>query len=415
MKSLLLPIAFLAILLPISTHAADLPDLALQPLPIYTAPGPEFAKSTRGSQGVAGIERTAKGRLWAVWFASKSPKGVESPYSHVVLATSADDGRTWVDPALIVGPHRFVRAYDPCVWIDPKGRLWLFWAATADMQDGRMGVWTIVTDDPDAEKPVWSEPRRIGNGIMMNKPTVLKNGDWILTLGLCRDNDLLPFITLKEEALTPYTREMISHRLGDERGSNVFRSTDEGKTFHFHGQARVPSTRVDEHMIVERRDGSLMMLVRTTYGIGRSISTDGGRTWSAGEKYMERGTAVGNSRFFIRRLQSGALLMVRNDGRVTKTRSHMAAFVSDDDGATWKGGLMLDDRDRVSYPDAVQTQDGTIYAIYDFERGTLNRQGQPGTGSILMATFREEDVRAGKGVSDDVRLRVVVSQLQPAQ
>jgi len=54
----------------------------------------------------------------------------------------------------------------------------------------------------------------------------------------------------------------------------------------------------------------------------------------------------------------------------------------------------------------------TIYAIYDFERGTFNRQRQPGSGSILMATFREEDVRAGKVVSDKVRLRVEVSRLK---
>jgi len=389
-----------------------LPDLGLQPLPVFTDPGPEWAKSTRGAQGVAGIERTLKGRLWATWFASKSPGGVENPFSHVVLATSTDDGRSWVDPVLIVGPNHFIRAYDPCLWIDPLGRMWLFWAATADMQDGRMGVWAIVTDKPESAKPSWSKPVRIGDGIMKNRPTVTRNGDWLLTLGLCRDNKRLPYMRLTDEAIAPYTRAMISHELGEKRGSNVFRSTDQGKTFHFHGQARVPSTLVDEHMIVERRDGSLWMLVRTSYGIGESVSTDGGRTWSPGNEYMKGGVTVGDARFFIRRLQSGALLMVMHDGRFTKTRSHMAAFVSDDDGATWQGGLMLDERARVTYPDGVQAPDGTLYVIYDFERGTMTRDGHAGSGSIVMATFREEDVRAGRVVTDKARLKAVISRLK---
>ena len=35
-------------------------------------------------------------------------------------------------------------------------------------------------------------------------------------------------------------------------------------------------------MIVERKDGSLWMLVRTQYGIGQSVSVDKGATWSQG-------------------------------------------------------------------------------------------------------------------------------------
>ena len=39
---------------------------------------------------------------------------------------------------------------------------------------------------------------------------------------------------------------------------------------------RIPGTRVDEHMMVERDDGSLWMLLRNTGGIAQSVSTDGG-------------------------------------------------------------------------------------------------------------------------------------------
>ena len=79
------------------------------------------------------------------------------------------------------------------------------------------------------------------------------------------------------------------------------------------GQVRIPGTRVDEHMIVERGDGSLWMLLRNSGGIAQSVSTDGGRTWSDGSLYLQ-GRMFRNKRFFLRRLKSGALLMVRTPG-----------------------------------------------------------------------------------------------------
>ena len=151
------------------------------------------------------------------------------------------------------------------------------------------------------------------------------------------------------------------------------------------------------------------MLLRNIRGIAQSVSRDGGHTWSEGSIYLP-GRTFANKQFFIRRLQSGALLLVRNnspDGR----RTHMTAFVSDDDGATWKGGLMLDERES-SYPDGVQAKDGTIYIIYDHQRYTLNRDGKKGVGSVQLAVFNERDVRAGRPLTDQVRLRNVITRLR---
>ena len=386
----------------------SLPDLALQPPRVTADFDKDTVKSARGAQGVPAIERTAKGRLWAAWYAGKSPRGVESSSSYVVLATSGDDGNSWRE-TLLVRARRFVHTYDPCLWIDPRGRLWFFWAQSAGVQDGRMGVWAIVTENPNAEAPVWTKPRRIANGVMLNKPTVLNNGDWLLCVGLWRDNTNVPNVKFDPDELAPYTVDMLTHDLGEERGSNVYRSTDEGKTFQRIGQVRIPGTRVDEHMIVQRRDGTLWMLLRNTGGIAQSVSRDGGRTWDKGSIYL-KGRTFANKRFFIRRLKSGALLMVRNNSSDGK-RSHMTAFVSDDDGATWTGGLLLDERES-SYPDGVQAPDGTINVIYDHQRYTLNREGKKGVGSVVMAQFHVSDVRAGRPLTDQVRLRIVITQLR---
>ena len=387
---------------------SPLPDLAMQPPRVTAEFDKDAVKSSRGAQGVPAIERTAKGRLWAAWYAGPSKRGVESSKSYVVLATSGDDGDSWREK-LLVRARRFVHTYDPCLWIDPRGRLWFCWAQSAGVQDGRMGVWAIVTENPDAETPAWTEPRRITNGVMLNKPTVLNNGDWLLCVGLWRDNTNVPNVKFDPDELAPYTIDMLTHDLGDERGSNVYRSTNEGKTFQRIGQVRIPGARVDEHMIVQRRDGSLWMLLRNTGGIAQSVSRDGGRTWSEGSLYL-KGRTFANKRFFIRRLKSGALLLVRNNSPDGK-RSHMTAFVSDDDGATWTGGLLLDERES-SYPDGVQAPDGMIFVIYDHQRYTLNRAGKEGVGSVQLAVFHEEDVRGGRPLTDQVRLREVITQLR---
>lgn len=367
-------------------YSAEVPskkeDPALIAPPVNTNPGKEYADDTRLFQGIPGMERAANGRLWALWYAGGTGEG---ELNYVTLVTSGDDGKTWSGPKLVIDPPGPVRAYDPAIWRDPSGRMWVFWAQSYRWWDGRSGVWAITTDDSDQENPKWSEPRRLCNGIMMNKPTVLSNGDWLLPVAIWKQN----------------AKESIEHRfdLPEERGGNIFISKDKGKSFQLLGQTDVPDRTFDEHMIVERKDKSLWTLVRTSYGIGESISTDGGKTWSAGKASSIPHI---NARFFIRRLNSGNLLLVRHNPENRKTRRDLTAYLSTDDGKTWQGSLLLDERPGVSYPDGVQSEDGTIYVIYDYSR--------TGDKKILMATFKEEDILAGKPVSGKVRQRVLINQ-----
>jgi hypothetical protein len=179
----------------------------------------------------------------------------------------------------------------------------------------------------------------------------------------------------------------------------VIASTDQGLTWSFRGQAIVPERVFDEHMIVERQDRSLWMLVRAAYGIGESTSGDRGKTWSPG---CRSGIRHVNSRFFVRRLHSGKLLLVTHEPPDGVTRSHLIAHLSDDDGDTWYGGLMIDERPGVSYPDGVQSPDGAIYLAYDYARRADR--------TILMATFTEQDVMNGTWASSRARRRVLINQ-----
>ncbi len=85
-----------------------------------------------------------------------------------------------------------------------------------------------------------------------------------------------------------------------------------------------------------------------------------------------------------------------------KQRSRLTAYLSDDDGQTWHGGLTIDDRLAVSYPEGVQAPDGRIYLIYDYNRYKDK--------VIHLCVFTEEDVAQGAFVSPAVRQRIVVNQ-----
>jgi len=268
----------------------------------------------------------------------------------------------------------------------------LFWAQCIGMYDGRNGVWAAVCDDPDASEPVFAPARRLANGLMLNKPTVLDNGEWHLPCALW-DHNYLPAVEEHPE-------------LAYETLANDYVSCDEGKTFSWRGGADIPKRSFDEHMIVQKRDGRLWMLTRTQYGIGQAFSSDSGATWTDAGPSGHTGP---NSRFFIRRLKSGNLLLINHVTPSYTTnalnwnkRYNLMAMLSMDDGLTWHGGLMLDARDDVSYPDGTQADDGLIYIIYDHERYDDR--------AILMATFTEEDVLAGRPVSGRARFEQLVNR-----
>ncbi len=313
--------------------------------------------------GIPAIERTGNGRLFASWY---SGADTEDFGNYVPLIYSDDDGLTWSRPVAAAWFGREARAYDECLWMDPLGRLWFIYARQPDH-----AVWVSICEDPDAAELCWQEPRCIGHDVMINKPIAASDGRWIFPMAVWREG-----LTAGNSALASHTPPP--------RLAFAYESRDQGKTLTRLGGADVPGRCFDEHMIYERRDGSLRMLVRTSYGIGESESRDGGKTWSEGR---DTGWGGPNSRFHIRRLLSGRLLLI-NHVHFTG-RSHLTALLSEDDGETWTGGLLLDERPDVSYPDAAQAPDGTIYAVYDRERY--------GAGEILMARFTEKDILEKSG------------------
>lgn len=363
-------------------------DHALVPPRINTSPLPEYGYDKLDYGMTIGIERTPGGRIWACWVA-----GGDSPDAFFVLASSDDDGETWSDPRLVLDSHddslgerRSILVGN--LWTDPKGRLWLFFDQSMDMFDGRAGVWATMCANPDADQPAWSEPQRIWHGVMLNKPTVLSSGEWMLPISLDQRSGFRQFKGCFRE-LDPL------------RGANVFVSTDEGQTWQLRGVVQFPDPDWHEHMIVERNDGSLWMLARTRRGIMESTSADSGKTWS---EPVESAIKQPVARFFIRRLQSGKLLLVKHGDQIDSHagRVQLSAWLSDNDGESWEGGLVLDGRKGISYPDGFQAPDGSICISYDRNRST--------DGEILMARFTEKDVLAKEFRGPRSKAKILISK-----
>ena len=376
-SSILLGFAFVVALFPSAVSAA-----------YVDAPSAIHARELRRHTGIPSIAVAREsGRLWATYYGGVTPG--EDANNYVVLATSVDRGDTW-KVVLVADPDGtgLKRTFDPELWVAPNGRLtWTFserLCKRAPADDKRGDIGDCSTDrlmcvELDAERdPVapFPQPREIAKGVMMCKPAVLADGTWLFP---------------------------ISHWYADPSAC-FYVSSDGGKTFSLRGGVSVPKPLrlFDEHVVVQLRNGDLLAFIRSKWGKPylESTSHDGGATWTPPQVAR---FAHPSSRLFLMRLASGSLLLVKH-GPIDKDvgRSQLRAFVSDDDGVTWLGGLMLDERNGVSYPDGDQAKDGTIFVTYDRDR--------TGAQEVLFAAFSEADARAGKVVAASSRLRQIVTR-----
>ena len=346
----------------------------------------DYATDHRVWQGIPGIEVTKRGRIYSTFYSGQKGETLEN---YVVLVRSDDGGKSFSEPIAVAYIKKH-RCFDPCLWIDPLGRMWLFWAIQPDS-----AVYGVYCENPDDDNLVWSDVRHIGYDVMMNKPVVLSTGEWILPISVWQRGNLTicDFMDSKQT-----------------EGAFVYKSTDNGETFVKMGAALIPpiDAAFHEHMVIELNDGRLMMLLRTLYGIGVSYSWDRGKTWT---EVKDSGIGGPCSRFCIRRLKSGKILLINH--YEFNGRNNLTALLSDDEGKTWKWKLLLDERSDVSYPDVAE-HDGNIYVIYDRERGddlkSIDEVYNKGR-EIIFAKITEEDIIAQKIVSKESKLKCIVSKL----
>ena len=311
-------------------------------------------------QGCPTVAVTKGGRIYVGWYGG----GVKEPsLEHFnIVKYSDDNGKTFNESLLVIesDEKRMVHALDIQLWTAPNGALWLFWvqnnalpltddkeymmvANTADalpvvkadgyiFPDMRHTCWCIVCNDPDAEKPIFTEPRLLDIGFLRCKPLVLDSGRWLF-----------------------FNYDQVSDRYG------YMISDDEGKTFTRHYGSEKLCTSYDESMAYQKNDGSVRMFSRNRMReIAETVSMDGGVSWSDARL---TGIESPDTRFFISRTPSGRVILINNDMR--EQRERMSVWLSEDDGESWKYKKLIDDpTHHLTYPDA-DFYNGKIYIVYD--------------------------------------------------
>ena len=300
------------------------------------------------------IAVTKGGRIYASYESGGNNEPQDANY--LIVSCSDDGGSTWQDLWWIYNHNNSSSVNDSQIWVDPDGRLWITYQQrnAGSGFDKFVGCWAAVINNPDVEIDALLElemkPRRLFDGFMKNDIVVLKDGTW-----LAAPNDFI-----------------------DENNTIVYASTDKGETWTVRGNAYAPlATNFDETVIVELKDGTLWMTMRNDTGqIVQVYSYDQGYTWTDASQ-----TGIDNpvSRFQVKRLTSGNLLMINND--TNSGRLNLTAYLSFDDGKTWPYKMLIDS-ETTSYPDVSFDSDGNIYVIYD--------QHRHAKGNIHMAIFTEE-------------------------
>ncbi len=334
------------------------------------------------------MEKTGN-RLWASTFTG----GPTEPHvdNFIYLKYSDDDGVTWND-FLAVDNLTYpdtTRELDDDLWVDPSGRLWLFYNQTAAVW-APAGVlpstahFAVIIDNPTADPSEFNITRTdmLFGGQSRMRPLVISlPGGGTQWLKAAHMN------------WTEYT--------------DIMASDDEGATWYQKGRAHGTACGAHENSMVELSDGTLMLIKRIDSGIGGglevSYSGDKGATWSEYESNLPRPLRSPGSKTVMIRLNSGHLLLITNDTNNGATpsaaRDRMTAFLSEDDGMTWRYSLVLDGRNDVSYPDAFQDEDGTIYATWD--------KGRTIYCETRFCTFTEEDIKRGSFSEDDIQMRPI--------
>jgi predicted neuraminidase len=339
------------------------------------------------------------GSLGCVWFG-----GTQEGVADISIWFSRRHGGAWGAPVRLSDDDTRSEQ-NPILFPAPDGRLWLLHTAQrAGNQDTSIVRYRTSPD----HGATWSEAADLFDraGLFVRQPLVVtRSGDWLLPVFHCRVR--------------------VGERWnGDHDDSAVMISRDQGRTWT---EVAVPDSRGCVHMNIvpgpadAGTPGGLERLFafyrsRWADQVWRSVSEDGGRSWSAPQP-----TAMpnNNSSIQVERLASGRLAIVCNpvnaaqaterrlslydeiddggDAAYASTtapvagarsafwgtpRAPMTIALSEDDGLTWPlrrdietgdGYCMsnnsAEQRNReLSYPTVKQTADGCVHVAYTHHR-----------------------------------------------
>ena len=313
-----------------------------------------------------------------------------------------------------------------CMFIDPRGRLWLLWPTilanewhsalmkykiASRYAPGGPIAWETsevlhVTPGAEFEATVKAGMDAVETRITRLPEAVRARAAAYVNLARTRAADKLsrrlgwmtrahPFVLDDKRLIVPLYSDGFSFSLmaiTDDWGETWKTSTP------LVGEANIQPS------IVKRNDGSLYTLMRDNgpppKRLQQAESRDRGETWG---RVTDSDLPNPGSGAEIIGLRNGNWVLIYNDA--DDGRHTLAVAMSDDEGKTWKWKRHLENDPlgkaggRFHYPSILQARDGTLHASYSHHTAEAgaprDAEGRPMHKSIKHAHFNEAWIRAG--------------------
>jgi len=300
--------------------------------PFKTAVAPVGPDNPRNSE--AAIIPLKDGSLLLGWTEFYAGNGADHGPARIPGLVSRDGGRTWGERRVLVENDGGCNVMEVNFLRLKDGRIALFYCQkNSEDKDCRVMMRTSADEGKTFGSPKQLSPAGKYTGLTNGRAIRLRTGR--ILLEAWENND-----------------------------SYCCLSDDDGETWRDSARVKPADGGCWEPACVELKDGRVMMLMRTTLGGQyRSLSADGGETWSVPEPTALKGS--GSPVSISRMPDGGTLLAVWNHDPATGKRNPLTAAVSRDEGETWTNLRNIEggEGDSWAYP-AVTWGDGNALLSY---------------------------------------------------
>jgi predicted neuraminidase len=363
------------------------------------------------------VVETPGGALLACWFNGSGERQADDVK---IVGARLRPGATAWSERFTMADTPDLPDTNPCMIVDPQGRLWLIWITIQDNHwESSLLKYRIAEDYERDGAPNWKsqEVLHIKPGPEFaaaiksavekfrpraNEPKVKEFIDYALSASADKLKSRLGWQTRGHPFILA-GRRLIVPLYSDGFNFSLMAITDDwGATWHpsapLVGEGNVQPT------IVARKDGSLYTMMRDNGGppqrIQQASSNDRGETWSdvTDSELPDPGAGLE-----IMSLANGHWLVIHND--TERGRHSLCVRVSDDEGKTWKRSRHLERNDpgpeatTFAYPSLIQARDGTLHATYSYTlartKAELDPEGRPRRETIKHAHFNEAWILEG--------------------
>lgn len=346
------------------------------------------------------IVECPNGDLLVSWYRGSGERKADDVA--VLGARRARKGGAWSEAFLMVDTPGFPDG-NTAMFIDGRGRLWLFWPIVlANTWESCITTYRVASRYEGKGAPKWDWQGQI----LLKPPLFAEDVNRALDERM-RTAPLPEWMTNRVAEFRSTLTNKLSQRLGwqprckptvlksgrivmplysDTFSVSLMALSDDGGETWFASRALAGFGNI-QPAVLQRKDGSLVAYMRENGPLERiraSESRDDGVTWSPVESISLPNPGTGLDAV---RLHNGHWCLIHND--TTEGRHSLAVSISEDEGRTWRRSRRLEHQpgDKFHYPAIIQARNGTIHAVYSYFVA--------GGKSMKHAAFNEEWVQAG--------------------